>query len=251
MLRQVEIELILPEGEKLNQSMGSILQGALMEKVDSSWAEAMHQQSLRPYSQYVTVKEGKPIWRLMTLTEEAADQLLTPLLTASSLFLKQRQKEIGLSHFQIMKQETFSEIEEKYWGTTQRIHHIELNFLTSTSCKTQGTYAIFPEPHLIFKTLVNKWNAFSDASCMEEDRIADHLAMQMDITDYQLHMHPFSLEGRRIRAFRGKVRYGFFKNDAAARLAATLADFANYAGTGMKTSMGMGGTESHVAFFNK
>ena len=251
MLREVEIELTLPEGEKLNQSIGSILQGALMEKVSPSWAAAMHEQSVRPYSQYVTVKEGKPIWRLITLTEEAADQILTPLLACFSLFLKQRQKEIGLSHFQMVKEKSFSDIEETYWGSAKRIHHIDMTFLTSTSCKTQGNYAIFPKPHLIFKNLIKKWNTFSDASCMEEERMADHLAMQMDITDYQLHMHPFSLEGRRIRAFRGKVRYGLFKNDAASRLAATLADFANYAGTGMKTSMGMGGTESYVAFFNK
>ena len=249
MLTQVEIELQLPEGTLFNQSMGSILQGALMEQVAPAWAEAMHTQNVRPYSQYGCIKEGKPIWRIHTLTEEAAEQMLSPLLRLSSLYLKQRNQEIGLSHFQIVKQETFKEIEEKYWGTDKKIHHMDMNFLTSASCKSQGGYAIFPMPHLIFKNLIKKWNAFSDGSTMEEVGIADQLAQQMDITDYQLHMHPFSLEGRRIRAFRGKVRYGFFKNDAAARLAATLADFANYAGTGMKTSMGMGGTEAKVEFY--
>lgn len=68
MLRQVEFELTLPAGEKLNQSMGSLLQGLLMERTDSSWAQEMHTQQVRPYSQYVTVVEGKPVWRIQTIT---------------------------------------------------------------------------------------------------------------------------------------------------------------------------------------
>lgn len=56
MLRQAEIELTLPEGEKLNQSMGSVLHGALMGIISPEWAAAMHEEKVRPYSQYVTLK---------------------------------------------------------------------------------------------------------------------------------------------------------------------------------------------------
>lgn len=71
MLTQVEIELQLPEGMKLNQSMGSVMQGVLMEKTDSEWAERMHQMEVRPYSQYVIWQDGKALWRLQALTDEA------------------------------------------------------------------------------------------------------------------------------------------------------------------------------------
>lgn len=249
MLTQVEITLHLPTGMKLNQSMGSVMQGVLMEKTDSEWAEQMHQMEVRPYSQYVVWQGGKALWRLQTLTEEAMERMILPLQDISSIYLKQRNQEIGLSSFHVVKETSFRTIEETYWGTQEKIHHIDMQFLTSASCKSQGSYAIFPYPHLIFKNLVKKWNLFSDGSSMAEDHVADHLAMQMDIADYQLHMHPFSLEGRRIRAFRGQVRYGLFKSDSAARLAATLAHFAIFAGTGMKTSMGMGGTESCISFY--
>ncbi|MDD7197622.1 MAG: CRISPR system precrRNA processing endoribonuclease RAMP protein Cas6, partial [Dialister sp.] len=70
-------------------------------------------------------------------------------------------------------------------------------------------------------------------------------------SDYHLHMHPFSVEGRRIRAFRGNVTYGFFKNDMAASLAATLASFAMYTGIGIKTALGMGAAETEVAYWEK
>ena len=218
MLRQAEIELTLPEGEKLNQSMGSVLHGALMGIISPAWAAAMHEEKVRPYSQYVTLKEGKLYWRIQTLTEEAFDEILVPLMKESQLTLKQRGYPVGLSHFRIARQETFADIEERCWSG-RRIHHIDMDFLTSTSFKTNGTYAIFPDPRLLFVSLVRKWNAFSDASIIDEPDLIDHLASQLDISDYHLHMHPFSVEGRRIRAFRGNVTYGFFKNDMAAEVA--------------------------------
>ena len=251
MLRQVEFELTLPEGEKLNQSMGSLLQGLLMERTDSSWAEEMHTQQVRPYSQYVTVAERKPVWRIQTITDRAFERLIYPLLSKNHYHLKQRDYDIGLSHFRIIKQETFSDIETRYVLNHEKIHHIHHRFLTSTSCKTQGGYAIFPFPYLILKNLVSKWNAYTDSSLIDSDRTADQLHGEMQVVDYHLHMHPFSLEGRRIRAFRGDVSYGLFQNDMAARPTAVLADFASYAGTGMKTALGMGGTETEVSFYRE
>ena len=175
MLRQAEIELTLPEGEKLNQSMGSVLHGALMGIISPEWAAAMHEEKVRPYSQYVTLKEGKLCWRIQTLTEEAFDEILVPLMKQSQLTLKQRGYPVGLSHFRIARQETFADIAERCWSG-QRIHHIDMDFLTSTSFKTNGTYAIFPDPRLLFVSLVRKWNAFSDASIIDEPDLIDHLA---------------------------------------------------------------------------
>lgn len=251
MLRQVELKMTLPEGEKLNQSMGSLMQGILMERTDSAWAAEMHTQRVRPYSQYVTMKEGNPIWRIQTITDEAFEYLIYPLLSLNRVYLKQRNFDIVLSDFRIIRQETFSNIEEKYLLGKKGIHHINLRFVTSASCKTQGEYAVFPFPYLILKNLVTKWNAFSDSSIIDSDHVADQLDKEIQIVDYHLHMHPFSLEGRRIRAFRGNVSYGLFRNDMAARLTAILMYFASYAGTGIKTALGMGGTETDVSFYRE
>lgn len=251
MLTQAEIELTLPAGQILNQSMGSILHGALMEIVSPEWAEVMHSRKVRPYSQYVVFTEGRALWRLQTLTEEAFDHILVPLMKVSRISLRQRGMDVGLSRFRIGKQETFEQIEETYWASPTKVHHVDMEFLTSASVKSQGQYAIFPEPQLVFVSLVNKWNLYSGGSAVEEDDLFMHLASQTDIAGYRLHMHPFSLEGRRIRAFRGSVRYGFFKNEAAANLIATLAHFADYAGVGIKTALGMGGTVSTVSYWEQ
>lgn len=90
MLILAETELHLPEGILLNQSFGSIFHGALISELDREWAEKMHEQQVRPYSQYLLVKEGKPYWRLAALTEEAFEHILQPIMRKDSLFWSKR-----------------------------------------------------------------------------------------------------------------------------------------------------------------
>lgn len=252
MLTSASIELVLPEGEKLNQSMGSVLQGMLIEKMDPKWALAMHQNdTVRPYSQYVMVEAGHVLWRLQTLTEEAFDHILVPLMKCNELLSTQRGYTIGLKNFQITRSTSYQEIEKSVWGDPRRIHHVDLQFVTSTSFKTEGSYAIFPSPNLLFKNLIRKWNTFSDASILDHPSMAEELGAQLSITDYHLHMHAFSVESRRIRAFRGSLRLGLFRNDTAARMISMLCAFAAFGGIGIKTALGMGGTLSEVSWYKE
>lgn len=246
-LTLAETELALPEGKLLNQSMGSVMHGLLMETISNEWADAMHSMDIRPFSQYLVVRDGKPYWRIATLTEEAFEHILMPVMKLRTAYLRQHSSEIGFGPFQICKKESSHDLEKKFFETMGRIHHVEMRFCTSTSFKTNGTYAIFPDPRLLFCNLIAKWNAFSTSSVLEEDNLAQHIADRLYITEYNLHTHPYSLEGRRIAAFRGTLRLGLFKSDMNARLASLLCYFASYCGTGIKTALGMGGTETLVA----
>lgn len=246
MLTLAEMELKLPEGKLLNQSMGSVMHGLLMETIEKEWADKMHSRQVRPYSQYLVLKEGKPYWRIASLNEETFDHVLVPVMKLRSAFLKQYDAEIGIGPAKICKSESYQDMEKYFFETMARIHHVEMRFCTSTSIKTQGSYAIFPDPHLLFHNLIAKWNAFSSSSVLEEMNLAEHIADGLSIVEYNLHTHPFSLEGRRIRAFRGTLRLGIFANDMNARLTALLCSFASYSGTGIKTALGMGGTETLV-----
>ena len=53
MLQIWEVLLQLPEGQRLHQSFGSVLHGALMQYAHTDFAEAMHRSALRPFSQFV------------------------------------------------------------------------------------------------------------------------------------------------------------------------------------------------------
>lgn len=251
MMNLIEIELVLPEGRLLNQSIGSVLQGAIMEKIPSAWAEKLHEQQVHPYSQYVTVQNKKPLWRIATLTDEAFENISEPLMKCEQISLRKSGYDVGLKNAHIVRQETYESLAGIYWGQMKKIHHADIHFVTSTSFKTQGGYAVYPMPHLIFKGLIKKWNKFSTVSELKEENMADQLATQTEIIYYKLHMHPYSLEGRRIKAFRGEWRLGYFRNDIAERMISMLLDFANFAGSGIKTGMGMGGTETMISFWKE
>ena len=251
MLTLAETELHLPEGILLNQSFGSVFHGALISELDREWAEKMHEQQVHPYSQYLLVKEGKPYWRLAALTEEVFCHILQPMMRKGSLFLEQKGYEVGLGDFHMVKQDSFQGLEERFWTGTDKVHHIDMEFLTSASFKKNGEYMIFPELPLVFNNLIRKWNVYSDSMVLGEERLGNKLAESMCITDYRLHTHPFSVEGRRIRAFRGSIRLGLFKDDITCRMASMLAAFADYAGIGIKTAMGMGAVHSDIAYYQK
>ncbi len=251
MIVSAEAEIRLPCGVKLNQSFGSVMHGLLIEQMDPEWAEAMHQEAVRPYSQYLTVEDGRVLWRIGTLTEEAFDHIIVPAMKCRELYSRQKGFSIGISSFSVKENISYEELARKYWTEPRRIHHVDIAFLTSTSFKTNGGYAVFPDPLLLFRNLIRKWNRYSDASSLEEKDLANQMAEAMQITDYHLHMHPYSLEGTRINAFRGTLRLGFFKTDMASRLTAMLAAYARFAGYGVKTALGMGGTVSHPVYWNK
>ena len=72
-----EITLQLPEGQRLHQSMGSLLHGALMEYAGAEFAAAMHRQGVRPFSQFVYYDkaQSRAVWRITALNEFAEEEL--------------------------------------------------------------------------------------------------------------------------------------------------------------------------------
>lgn len=81
-LKTLEIKFALPSHIKLNQAIGSIMQGVLMERIDHDYATYLHKQNLRPYSQYIffSKKQHCLIWRISTLNQQAHDEIILPLL---------------------------------------------------------------------------------------------------------------------------------------------------------------------------
>ena len=156
MIILTEREIQLPAEVTFTPSLGSIFQGALIEHMDKEWAEKMHGNGVRPYAQYLYRKEEKILWRIATLNDESFEHIVCPVLDKNKLLLKQKNCEIGLEKLNVVQETSFSSLEEKFWAGTDRIHHIDVNFLTTTSFKKNGTYCIFPETILLFTTLLRK-----------------------------------------------------------------------------------------------
>ena len=87
MYAELKIEL---EGEELNYRQSSNFQGVIMENIDEEYAEVLHQSRLNPYSQCILKEDGKTIWKICTVTDEAYERLIMPMSKISEIILKNK-----------------------------------------------------------------------------------------------------------------------------------------------------------------
>ncbi len=102
-------------------------------------------------------------------------------------------------------------------------------------------FALFPEPLLLWDSLVRSWNRYAPA-VLQIDKVAlrDFVTQQVMVSDYELHTARAVFATHAQKGFIGSCTYQVkFNKDCAPQVAA-LAEFARYAGVGSKTTNGMG-----------
>ena len=253
-LKTLEIQFALPSHIKLNQSIGSIMQGVLMERIDHDYATYLHKQNLRPYSQYIffSKKQHCLIWRISTLNQQAHDEIILPLLNLPySVFLRQKQINLTTINKEIIYENTYEKLAKKYFSLSNNPEEtkiIDFNFITSTAFNSQGKYIIFPEIHFLLSNLLNRWNYLSNTDFLNDKTVLANLQQHLYVADYKLNMRPFSLEGIRIPAFVGTYNIGIQPNPTAQKIFAMLSEFAMLSGIGIKTAIGMGAVQTQIHF---
>lgn len=116
---------------------------------------------------------------------------------------------------------------------------VTLEFFSPTCFKAGRTQLLFPEPRLVFTSLLKKWNAFSPNKLAQEAS-ADFGSIK--VASYDLHTSLVRFSGYKIIGSVGKITYKLPQGADQLKIVNALADFAFYAGTGAKTTMGMGQT---------
>ncbi|MEH2005577.1 CRISPR-associated endoribonuclease Cas6 [Nostoc sp.] len=113
---------------------------------------------------------------------------------------------------------------------------ITLKFLSPTSFKQKREIQPFPLAELVFGSLLRRWNVFAP-----EELKFPFVEWKGLVSAYKLKTHAFKLESSSEIGAKGWVIYCFQEAEQA-KIATTLAYFANFAGVGRKTAMGMGQT---------
>ncbi|MDD5703108.1 MAG: CRISPR-associated endoribonuclease Cas6 [Dehalococcoidales bacterium] len=119
---------------------------------------------------------------------------------------------------------------------------IQLDFASVTTFRSGGKRnIIFPEPSVLFSSLLAKWQELSPLKF--EANFSESFG-QIALTSYKLETHILHFNGYQETGFEGKCAFTLGKDltDAAIKSLNTLADFTFYCGTGAKTTMGMGQT---------
>ena len=229
------------ENEQLDYRKSSNLQGVLMENIDSAYAKQLHESKRNPYSQFLTEKEGRKLWCIRTLNQEAYQKIILPLAALEEFTLKNGQIKVNVVKRQI---ETCSEkalLEEFHDKPGNR--HLNIRFLTPTAFKQDGHYVNYPDLRLLFGSLMRKYSQASERLGMTDEETLDQLSKNCEIVKYHLRTAMFPLEKVNITGFVGTICVHVRGTDTMARYARLLLRFGKYAGVGIKAGIGMGATE--------
>ncbi len=239
MLAQLRMKL-KPDCSGFGYYQSSNLQGVLMEQINSDYAEKLHQQGWKPYSQFLYCKNEEFWWFLHTWTKEAYHEILLPLQDSDFVSFQIKKKGIQVSILQkeisILPKKAL--MEEFYSHESSR--YLSIEFLSPTAFKQNGRYVNYPDLRLIFQSLMNKYSAGSSELNMFDEETLEQLVSNMFISRYSLHSVSFPLEGVRIPAFMGTMTIRVNGTKTMANYARLLLRFGEYSGVGIKTGMGMG-----------
>ena len=228
------------DNEYFNYHKTSILQGIIMQEIHPDYASKLHEQGLKPYSQYLQREGEAYVWHIKTLNEEATDQIIAALMKDSfrEFYIAHDDQKVSVGKKTFVKESVASFMEEFYAMQADRF--IQLEFVTPTAFKKNGKYSFIPELYNIYYSSMKKFDAVSSEDTMFNEETLKQLVEASEITAYSLHSVKFSVEGVRIPAFMGRITISIHGNQTMRSFARLLLRFGEYSGIGIKTAMGMG-----------
>ncbi|HAG13340.1 MAG TPA: hypothetical protein DCG49_05700 [Ruminococcus sp.] len=239
MLTQITIPFESKENIRYSCNTASLFHGLLMEQLSADYAEKLHENALRPFSQNILPQDAGGIWTVSILTAEDAEKLVpavTNLKTAEML-----QKNDVLT-FGAPEQQSvsYSDLFRRHYIMSDAPRLIRLHFETPTAFKSGGQYANMPSAKLILSGLAKRY----DHTCGIHDTIYETLFDEMEqrvtISGFRIRSASFSLEGVRIPAFLGEITLRVSGNPTFRSYINMICDYAQYSGVGIKTALGMG-----------
>lgn len=137
------------------------------------------------------------------------------------------------------------------WERTRDAQTITLRFASPTLFRSQGQDVLWPAPRQVWQSWVRAWNAYASGTTdaatsertLDEARLVELAGTRVTLERYRLETRHVALSEGGLTGFLGTCVYGLKALPEAERQTfALLADFAFYAGTGRKTTMGLGRT---------
>lgn len=218
----------------------SLFHGFLMEQLEYEYVEILHQNGWKPYTISIKQKENILFWEITTLNLEAKEKIIDHLLKEDLQYIYLSYKNLELKIISMEKMEiSYNELlEENYFKDGSR--YVTIHFDTPTSFKSQGQYVFFPDMHLIYQSIMNKYDTVSKDNTIFNEEVLEQLLVHTQVIDYHLKSRRFYLEGVKIPSFTGKIKIKIYGSQMLVNLVHYILQFATYSGVGIKTAIGMG-----------
>lgn len=135
---------------------------------------------------------------------------------------------------------TMSELQQEVFALTD-MQSLELDFLSPTTFRVNCYDMPVPKPELIFGSLAEKWNAFSQEEVFDIKNIKDLSSMLLPLSWQGSSQRVNITQTRGVTGFVGSYTYSFSLLPAEYRkLFILLAEFGRFTGVGRLTAQGFG-----------
>lgn len=245
MLTSMDIVFEKNDAVSFSPHLGSLLHGIIVQQLNPAYAELMHANTSKPFSQFLYFNPEKKAycWKINTITPEAKTQLLDVIHNNlnSKLFVDHKSVELSIKEKLTTTPVSYKQLADRYYIEQPSCKKIVVKFLTPTTIKAGKDHLIFPDIRLIYNSLLKRWNSFASDISLEDPDILDHLTKYTQLIGYDLKSTKFSLESAKIKSFRGEICLIVNGPESLVRIANLLFAFGEYSGVGSKNALGMGG----------
>ncbi|MEH2409436.1 CRISPR system precrRNA processing endoribonuclease RAMP protein Cas6 [Nostoc sp.] len=165
----------------------------------------------------------------------------------SHLNLSESLEFLGAKFNVINREDEITSYEELYTtlvaNEPEPIKRFDLQFITPTTFAQGGANLPLPIPSLMFRSWLERWNHFAPVY-LGSDELIIYLSKAILLKNHKIKTRSWQLHKGYVNGFVGNVTLQVFNraDPLLANVANLLVQYARFAGTGMKTRLGMGQT---------
>lgn len=240
MVTQYKLTLVPDCPCRSRAEWGYCLYSGLLQLAPPDFGSKVHRDGITPVSQFVAENQGEIIWTVNLLGEENERELSPCLEQAEGFRLEKDHLQLQVVH---QAHRHIADVGELLGQALNCSGIHRLNFQTPTAFKSRGRYLNMPSSRLILQNLIHKWNGCI-TECPIEDASGDgmeSMAEGLVCREFRLHSCRYRMKGNAIPGFEGTLILENHLSGFHRQLADALLLFAEYAGIGIKTTLGMGG----------
>lgn len=243
MIKQYTLTLEYDNPQKASVHWGYQFYSMLMEYLPTDVVEQFHEQNLTPISQHIKpLDSGKLKW-IISLLGNDIQKIVNTIENLETLTMKTK----GIT-FIVVDKICNIEVSDKEFVELAKLENYERNiyklrFVTPSSFKVDGSYAIFPSPEHIIYSLINRWNSFSETIEIKDEYALKEIIGKTKIISYKLKTATYSMKQQKIQGFIGEVVLQGRLPVPLLEILNLLIEFSTYSGIGIKTALGMGAIE--------
>lgn len=174
--------------------------------------------------------------------QEVAGQAISSLNLFPSLEF------LGAKFDVINREDEITSYEELYTNLVanepEPVKRFELQFRTPTAFTQNRVNLPLPLPSLMFRSWLERWNNFAPVY-LGSDELIVYLNGAIALSQHKIHTTTFAIQKGYVSGFIGNVRLKVLHHTdpLLANVANLLVQYSQFAGTGVKTRLGMGQTD--------